>query len=231
MWSYYGAKTRLAKLYPTPAEHKIIEPFAGSARYSLLHFEKQVVLIDAYDVIIDIWKWLQQCSPNDILSLPTYKAGDRIMLETCSCKAEYEFLRFLLQEGTVGGNKVYEFGLKSYESRKKRIAQNLFKIKHWQFIHGSYKDYPNEQATWFIDPPYKVGGHKYKFSNKNIDFVELATWCQARMGQVIVCENMQANWLPFKPLKAHKGINNDVRVEAIWSNKRTAYDNEQLQLL
>lgn len=230
MWSYYGAKTRLAKFYPKPIFDKIIEPFAGSARYSLLHFEKEVTLIDAFGTIIEIWKWLQQCSQQDILSLPKYEVGDRIILSECSCLAEYEFLRFLLQEGTTGGNKVYAFGLKNYESRKKRIASELFKIKHWNFIHGSYESVENEAATWFIDPPYQIGGHKYKYSNKNIDFFQLGNWCKGRTGQVIVCENMQADWLPFTAIKQHKGLNNQFKTEGMWSNNVTSYSNIQGEL-
>jgi site-specific DNA-adenine methylase len=37
MFSYYGSKSKIVKYYPCPAHDKIIEPFAGSARYSLLN--------------------------------------------------------------------------------------------------------------------------------------------------------------------------------------------------
>ena len=59
-------------------------------------------------------------------------------------------------------------------------------------------DLENEEATWFIDPPYQFGGHEYKCSNKQIDFAKLAEWCEDRNGQAIVCENTKATWLPFK---------------------------------
>ncbi len=48
-------------LYPPPKFDKIIEPFAGSARYSLKYWQKDVTLIDKYEVIVRTWKWLQQC--------------------------------------------------------------------------------------------------------------------------------------------------------------------------
>lgn len=35
MFYYYGRKKQLAKLYPKPNYSVIIEPFAGSAAYSL----------------------------------------------------------------------------------------------------------------------------------------------------------------------------------------------------
>lgn len=227
MFSYYGTKGRLAKYYPKPINNKIIEPFAGAGKYSLMYFENDVLLVDAYPVIIDIWNYLQECSPNDILTLPNYKVGDTIIGD---CPAQYELLRFLLQEGTVGGRKVYQMGLKSYNTKRKNIAANLYKIKHWKFECKSYLDIPNENATWFIDPPYFVGGHKYKFSNKKIDYSVLSEYCKDRLGQTIVCENMNANWLDFKPVVTHKSINNVNRVEAIWSNLTTEFDKVQTQL-
>lgn len=227
MWSYYGTKTRLAPHYPKPLHNKIIEPFCGAGKYSLLHFENDILLVDAYPVVIDIWNYLQQCSPKDILSLPNYKVGDII---TGDCSAQYELLRFLLQEGTVGGNKVYNMGLKSYDSKRKNIAANLFKIRHWKFECKSYINLPNEMATWFIDPPYQFGGHKYVFSNKKIDFNNLSSWCKKREGQAIVCETTKANWLPFVPLKTHKSANNGSNTEAIWTNYHTHFNNVQQQL-
>lgn len=222
MWSYYGTKGRLAKYYPKPVHNKIIEPFAGAGKYSLMHFENDVLLVDAYDVVINIWKFLQQCSPKDILSLPEYKAGDIIDIKELDCIEQYELLRFLLQEGTVGGSKVYAMGLRSYDKKRRDIANNLFKIKHWKFECKSYLDIENETATWFIDPPYFTGGYKYKFSNKKIDYNTLSEWCKTRIGQTIVCENMNATWLDFQPLKAHKSINNNSQIEAMWLNKQVA---------
>jgi hypothetical protein len=227
MWSYYGTKTKLAPLYPRPIHNRIIEPFAGAAKYSLLHFENDVLLIDEYPVIIQIWKYLQKCSPKDILGLPDYKVGDTIELRDLDCIEQYELLRFLLQEGTVGGNKVYEMGLKSYDAKRKKIAANLFKIKHWKFECKSYIYTPNYEATWFIDPPYQFGGHKYVHSSKKINFKQLADFCKERKGQVIVCETMRANWLPFVPLTRHVSTNNKAQTEAIWTNYHTHFNNVQ----
>ena len=223
MFSYYGSKSKIIDYYPAPIHGKIIEPFAGSARYALKYFDRDVLLLDKYDVIVNIWKWLQMCSENDVLSLPDYKTGDRIIKEDLDCIEQYEFLRLLLQQGTVGGNKVYEWGVKSYKQNLKLVASNLFKIRHWDIRHGCYTDLFNELATWFIDPPYQHGGHKYKQSNKNIDYANLAEWCKFRNGQVIVCENTNANWMPFKPMISMQGIKFRT-TEAIWSNYITNYD-------
>ena len=111
----------------------------------------------------------------------------------------------------------------------KRIAKTLFKIRHWKIIHGSYEDLENVEATWFIDPPYKFGGEHYKESSKNLDFAELGKWCKSRNGQVIVCENTKADWLPFLPMKEMSGSKHKT-IEAIWSNHKTNYDDIQQSL-
>ena len=38
----------------------------------------------------------------------------------------------------------------------------------------------------------------YKETSKNIDFEHLGNWCKERLGEVIVCESDNANWLPFE---------------------------------
>lgn len=54
MWSYYGSKTKLVDLYPPPKFDKIIEPFAGTAKYSMKYWENDVILIEKYDVVYNI---------------------------------------------------------------------------------------------------------------------------------------------------------------------------------
>jgi len=34
MFSYYGSKSKIVDYYPPPKHKRIIEPFAGSARYT-----------------------------------------------------------------------------------------------------------------------------------------------------------------------------------------------------
>lgn len=58
MWGYYGSKSKIIKYYPPPKFDKVIEPFAGTAQYSLKYWEKDILLIDKYDVIIRLWEWL-----------------------------------------------------------------------------------------------------------------------------------------------------------------------------
>lgn len=221
MWSYYGAKTNVIKLYPRPRYSKIIEPFAGTARYSLEYFDRDVVLMDKYEVIVKIWKWLQQCSPSDVKSLPRFKQGDNINSVTYDCEEARLLTGFLVGFGFASPRDTATPRLRNRPNAQNytinRIAQSLYKIKHWTIIHGSYDELPNEPATWFIDPPYQFGGHAYVKSNKQLDFDHLSRWSMEREGQVMVCENQKATWMPFKPFVTQNVLTGKNQ-ECIWTN-------------
>ena len=230
MFSYYGSKSKIVGLYPPPKYGKIIEPFAGSARYSLKYWDNDILLVDKYEVVIRIWKWLQQCSENDILSLPKFETG----IDLRNCNLSEEELLFLGMCAGIASTQP-RFKISPYageqngrKNRFKRIAENIHKIKHWKIELGNYEDLPNENATWFIDPPYQFGGHAY-VENK-IDYDSLSKWVKTRQGQIIVCENTKADWLPFKPMRTIQGAGQTFTTEAIWSNYVTNYDNVQTSL-
>lgn len=229
MFSYYGSKSKIVGCYPYPKHDKIIEPFAGSARYSLKHFEKDVLLVDKYEVIVKIWHYLQAASPQDILGLPKLKRGDSTRNYNLT-EAERDFLGFLVCGGVESPREnVASFNGVNVARDLKRIASELYKIKHWEIRLDDYKNIENIKATWFIDPPYEYGGQSYKVSNKYLDYSELAIWCKMRKGQVIVCENSKAGWLPFKQMAKLNGRIHKT-MEVIWSNQPTVYDNEQQSL-
>jgi site-specific DNA-adenine methylase len=219
MFSYYGSKSKVVHLYPSPRFGKVIEPFAGSARYSLKYFDRDVLLVDKYPVIVDLWKWLQRATPKDILCLPTLKQGVTINRDDFDCIEQAWLMGFIVQQGvnsprlTVSSMAAEE----KQERQKKSIAENLYKIKHWKIQLGSYEDIPNEDATWFVDPPYQFGGEYYWTGNKHIDYPALADWSKSRDGQIIVCENTKADWLPFYAMHEMTGTLHTT-TEAIWSN-------------
>jgi site-specific DNA-adenine methylase len=227
MFSYYGSKGKVVKCYPPPKEKKIIEPFAGSARYSLKYWQNDILLVDKYKVIIEIWDYLINATEKDILGLPKMKTGECIDNFNLS-EIERKFMGFIVQTSS-GMRKTVSPFVEDTSKPLKQIADQLFKIRHWKTKHGSYLDLDNEIATWFIDPPYQFGGHEYKESNKNIDFNKLGEWCKTRKGQVIVCENTKADWLPFKPMVAMHGAMFKT-TEAIWSNFKTNYEYQQSKL-
>lgn len=230
MWSYYGSKNKIAKFYPTPLFDTIIEPFAGAAYYSLRYFEKNVILIDKNPDIILMWKYLQECSINDINRLPILTEGTRLNPIDFDCYAQYRLMRFLIVQAAFGGNNVVsKWGAMRLQANINRLKKHHFKIKHWSFIEGDYTMSPDINATWFIDPPYTHGGHKYPMSNRKIDFSQLGSWCKSRIGQQIVCENTKAEWLPFVPMISLDGVKHKT-MEAIYTNMPSSYAVDQQSL-
>lgn len=85
------------------------------------------------------------------------------------------------------------------ESVRNRLASQLSSVKHWKVRLGSFESVENHKATWFIDPPYdnKAGKH---YKKQVADYSALGEWCMKREGQVIVCEQLGATWLPFSSI-------------------------------
>lgn len=218
MFSYYGSKSKVVKYYPEPMCDTIIEPFAGSARYSLHgdNWKRNVILVDKYDVIVAIWKYLIQTTPKRILSLPEAVKGMNVKKMIGLCEEESLLMGYCINRGSSHPkNAPGDFC--SWESDKVRIANDLYKIKHWKVVQGDYHCIGNGNSTYFIDPPYQFGGDRYKHSNKYFDFQELNRWCLSRKGQVIVCENTKATWMDFTPLKSMHGSKHTT-TEAMWTN-------------
>jgi len=215
VFSYYGSKSKIIDLYPAPKYGKIIEPFAGSARYALKYWDREVLLVDKYEVIVKVWHYLQQASPGDILGLPEPKYKQSICEFNIS-EGERLLLGFLVARGVASPQKIVQM-FSGIKDAKIGIISNLPKIRHWTIKLGSYEDLPNIEASYFIDPPYQFGGEHYKCNNKDFDFPALAQWSKSRLGQVIVCENTKADWLPFFPIGDCHGAQGKT-TEAMWCN-------------
>ena len=100
MWSYYGRKTKVIKQYPMPEYDIIVEPFAGTAVYSLYdnNWKKEIHLVEKYDVIVDLWHYLQQASEKDILSLPDIECGESLDNYNQLCKEEKYLIGFAIND-------------------------------------------------------------------------------------------------------------------------------------
>lgn len=212
MFSYYGSKSKIVHLYPKPKFDKIIEPFAGSARYALRYFYKDVTIYESFHKVYEVWSYLKNATPKDILSLPNI--GYKEKIPNSLSNAEKWLIGFCVGRGSPRPNTMgHKFN--SWNTDKKRISENLFKIKHWKILNLDGLTAVNEKATWFIDPPYQKMGYKYNFNK--IDYPALSCWCKERSGQVIVCENQDAEWLDFTPLIKFRGAIK-TNIEVIWSN-------------
>lgn len=227
--SYYGSKWRAAPLYPVPRYSTIIEPFAGAAGYSIRHHRKRVILVDKNPIICEVWRYLINADPVRILSLPDI--GEETIDDPRHAwlsQAEKWLIGFWLnsaatfprkQPGAWARRRPNSAG---YWGKRRRqiLADQVGQIRHWRVIEGDYWDAPDIEATWYIDPPYQNMGKHYPC--KVPDFNALGDWCRTRKGQTIVCENMGADWLPFRFLAdikaAHRPGMTGKSAEAIWTN-------------
>lgn len=221
MFPYYGRKAKLGPLYPAPVEDHVIEPFAGSAAYSLIHRDRQVTLIDKDPVITGIWAYLVQAARRDILALPILAPGERIDESHHSWLAPEErwLIGFFINQASSVPKKTATKRTQWNESSRARVARLVDEIRHWRVINGDYTDAPPGRATWFIDPPYAGRGgtfYRASCSNRRLDYVELARWVDCREGQVIVCENEEASWLPFSHLASHHSVRNVYKREVLY---------------
>lgn len=214
MWSYYGRKKKIVKRYPQPTHDLIIEPFAGTASYAYEYWEHDVVLVDAYPIIIQIWKYLQQASTSDIMKLPDVANGEFIGDKyQWMCDEERWLIGFSMNNGSERPKfTAGRMNFNSWNRDKIRIANDLHKIRHWRLILGDYRCLDNVNASWFIDPPYQF---QKLYVHNHINYDELAVWCKSRNGQVIVCENSMGTWMDFKPLVELSGQRTKT-MESMW---------------
>jgi len=226
MFYYYGRKKQIAKYYPSPNYKTIVEPFAGSAAYSLYggNWKKDVIIVERDERVIDIWQWLiNEATPEKIRNLPDLEVGEK----------SSEFLQIIHAATKMAFHyktiKVTPVLARNWEISKRYMAENLFKVKHWKIIGGDYSEAPDIEATWFIDPPYKEdSGKGYRYSSNLMDYEHLATWSRKRKGEVIFCEGVCGDYLPFQPLLDLKGVAGKTSKEVIYYQSSKA--NKQLEL-
>ncbi len=212
MFSFYGSKSRIAHRYPVPVEDKIIEPFAGGATYSLRYSEKEVILCEKSRRVSAIWAFLLSPDVARWVSMIPMQVEKGSIVDNLIPDAPIglvELLRAEANQGTQGARGVHKqvtmLGEKCWPRLVPRLRYWVPRIQHWKLIIGDYHAIGDTEATWFIDPPYNnPAGRRYQ--ECNLDYSELAAWCRSREGQVIVCENLGADWLPFTPLVERQGI-------------------------
>lgn len=221
---YYGGKWRVARRYPAPAHDLIIEPFAGAAGYALRYPEHQVVLMDRDPVIAQLWRYLIHAPEKEIRALPL-EVEDTATLDVC--EGAKHLIGFWLNKGRQPCRTPGAWMRKGEHATsfwgpeiRERIASQVGAIRHWKILNGSFEELPDFEATWFVDPPYHASGRLYRYAE--IDYAELGAWCRSRKGQVMVCEQEGAKWLPFRPFGVFKALESmhgkNISTEVIWEN-------------
>lgn len=218
---YYGSKWTGARLYGPPRRDLVIEPFAGSACYSVWWEARNVRLYDLSADVVAAWDWLIHCSEEDVRRVPvkfrsqeewrSLPDGPRQVVfwnvrlnARCGKSLPEWYLHYgrtgekagwLVRDKKEGNAKDHESSLWGPERRERLIRQKPL-IAKWSIEQGSYADIPNEDAHWHIDPPYS-GAPGREYPHSDIDYDHLSAWCRSRRGAVDVCENEGADWLPF----------------------------------
>lgn len=212
---YFGGKQGLARYYPPPAHRRIVEPFAGGAGYSL-HYatpDHDVLLIDRDPRVVDLWHELQRMDVDGLRRIPVPVAGQPITHP----------LHALASDGTLDRITITSRMVDAWPQTILRVSRYLDRIRRWRVMLGTYADAGDDRCTWFIDPPYQpqeagTRGDVYTYGASGIDYDALATWCTSRRGQVIVCEYIDATWLPFRPLRKAHTTKGAERIEGVWTS-------------
>jgi len=229
-WRYYGGKWQNAPHYPHPRHETIVEPFAGAAGYSCRWPDRRVILIDKSPIIAGIWRYLIATPAAEIRALPDIPDGGTV--DDIDAPQEARWLAgFWCSEGTVTPRKsptpwssrgpgVHNWTGWNWRSRE-RVASQVDQIRHWTIINGEYTDAPDIEATWHIDPPYSTKAGSY-YPHQPDSFEALGAWCRTRRGQVMVCEQAGASWLPFRHHGRFRSASGRHRAgasnEVIWTN-------------
>lgn len=218
LFTFYGGKYRAAKHYPRPMYDTIIEPFAGSAGYSTRYFRMNIILYGISPVIFGVWDYLIRSTPTEIRRLPS--RVDNVD-DLSICQEAKWLIGFWFVHGHASPAKSPSKWVRDYDDGwsgpvKNSIAFRSQLIKHWKVHNQSYITSPNIEATWYIDAPYSTkAGRLYK--NQVESYEELAEFCRERKGQVMVCEQHGADWLPFREFRYIQSTRAQSR-EVIWTN-------------
>jgi site-specific DNA-adenine methylase len=224
---YVGSKWTSAPHYGVPIHAVVVEPFAGSASYSVRHDAKRAVLVERFYKVAELWRYLIAATPDDIRNLPI--DFDSVADLDVPDGAKY-LIGFWISKGDAEPRLTRGVWARQYrhsahatvwnEASRDRVASQVDAIKDWQVIEGDFTGAPDIEATWFIDPPYQVRGRTC-YGHWKVDYADLATWCRSRRGQVIACEGQGADWLPFRFLRNARATNGCHRAgnlnEFVWS--------------
>jgi hypothetical protein len=224
-FKYFGSKRRHIFHYPPPRYDLIVEPFAGAASYALEYPSKQVHLYDVDPHVCRVWKYLISVPEREILSLPDIKQGTTLSEYNLTAQQATLIGYWLGASGRVPRQVISPWAASdpsAFWSKgvRETIASQLQFIRHWKIFSNPYTMAPNNEATWFIDPPYQGKGGSYLHGKSGIDYTYLRDWCNRRSGQVIVCEQEGAEWLPFRHLIDIQGARLN-STEVIWTNENS----------
>ena len=127
MFKYYGSKKTYVDKYPQPRHKVIIEPFAGSASYSMKYWNYNVILCELDEIIYGIWKYLiHKATKKRILSLPLLLPEEKLSDTRFDSllPEEKHLIGYQITHGTRNVITQSKFGCWN-ENARQRLADNL----------------------------------------------------------------------------------------------------------
>lgn len=209
---WFGSKWNASKHYPPPTHRLIIEPFAGSACYSLRHYEHDCIIAEANEHLYKLWQWLINDATEDaIRSIPLNIPEGTDIRSLGLSEGQSLLLKSWQRTNNVGncwtispwGNKPGQWTATS----RSRVAEQHTLIKHWKVQQDGLilLSTPSPAATWFIDPPYEYNyNYRLPFAK---DYKEFGQLVIEQKGQIIACEarctktGIAPTYLPFEPFR------------------------------
>ncbi len=122
---YFGSKYRIIKHYPAPRYDTIVEPFAGSAAYSVHYPEKKVILVEKDPLLAAVWRYLIKATSEQVMSIPLLPDADTLV-SSLKCSEEEKLL--------IGYN------IQSGDARPRNKVSNHCRDYRPPWVHHSYKD-------------------------------------------------------------------------------------------
>jgi site-specific DNA-adenine methylase len=216
--------------YPPPEYDRIVEPFAGGAGYSLEYWDHQVTLFDLDVRVVAVWDYLIHATEKDVLSIPVGITHVDEIPDSLGQAVRWLVGWWMQPAGAAGPAKSVSSWSAQHHERsdvwsekcRARLASQVPYIHHWRVEQASYEDIiiSESPTTWFVDAPYQQMGVYYKHGAESIDYGALGEWCRSLNGQVIVCENAGAEWLPFTALcDMVGGSMKRTRQEVMWTTQ------------
>lgn len=227
-FSYYGSRWNIAKRYPAPPSQTVVEPFAGSAGYSVYYSPRKAMLYDLSEDIIAIWQWLIDADPDDVLNLPDpdteedlrhLDKGPRNLIFMCACKGRAEVPTTLspwyFKYRNEPDCKVWG------QAFRQRIANQLPNIRDWTADVRSWEQVPiRSDAHYHVDPPFSIGAGR-RYQHHTIDYEALGAWCRT-IPSVQVCGRDDETWLNFDSIgggNTTRGKRNGTQFnEGLWTS-------------
>lgn len=244
LFKWFGSKWLSSRLLPPPEYDTVVEPFAGSAGYSLRHAERQVLVCEQDPHLLRLWSWLiSEATESAVRDIPLGIPEGTDIRTLGLSSGQALLLKSWQRTNNVGdcwtispwGNKPGQWTA----STRSRVASEMLAIKHWRVErNGLDVLLRSHAATWMIDPPYQ---YNYQYRGAPLDYEDLAKRVQSLSGQILVCEAVCSKtgavplWLPFtffgsRITSRRKAGNHHHSKELIWVRssgmfgKRTSVD-------